>query len=447
MDILVLNSGSSSLKYDLYRWEEKQSIAKGLVERVTQGDSFITHEVIGREAVTVKRDCPTHREAVDLIMEVLTGTENGVIDDIHQIKAVGHRVVHGGEKFHKSVIIDDTALNTFRKLSDLAPLHNPPNITGIEAAREALPNIPHVAIMDTAWHQTMPEHAYIYPLPYEWYTENHIRKYGFHGSSLLYVAKRAAVLLGKSPFETNLVLAHIGNGVSFNAVRNGISVDTSMGFTPMEGAVMGTRPGDHDAAIDLYMMEKLGISVKEMNVLLNKKSGLLGITGQYIDRRDIAAAAEAGDERARLAIEIESYRGRKYIGAYLAALGSADALVFTAGVGEMSPLMREKMTSGLEAFDIAVDPEKNGLSRTRNAETEITAADSGVRIFVIPTDEEFVMVEDTVALLEGRYDVHTNFTYSFQDPGYVNRLREEAFAREIEDKPELLKIRASAFPG
>ncbi len=440
MDILVLNSGSSSLKYILYRWEKKTVLAKGIVERVTMKNSFITHEVIGRKKVKVERECPTHNEAVDLIMEMLTGSDHGVIKDIKQIKAVGHRVVHGGEKFNKSVIIDDDALRTFNELSGLAPLHNPPNIVGIKAAKKVLPNITHVAIMDTAWHQTMPDYAYIYALPYNWYEDYSIRKYGFHGTSLLYVAKRAAVLLGKNPFEINLVLAHIGNGVSFNAVKQGVSFDTSMGFTPLEGAVMGTRAGDHDAAIDLYMMEKLEISTKNMNTILNKKSGLLGITGKYIDRRDIQQAAKDGDSQAKLAIEIEAYRGKKYIGSYIAALGNVHAIVFTAGVGEMSPLFRRKMIEGLESFGIILDTEKNSISKTRNCETDISNRNSRMKIFVIPTDEELVMVEDTVALLEGRYDVHTNFTYSFQYPDYINKLREEAFKQEAEKNPELHKI-------
>jgi acetate kinase len=442
MDVLVLNCGSSSVKYVLYSWDEKVAVARGIVERVAMESSFISHEVTGRDKITIGRDCPTHLEAINLIIEVLTEPESAVLHDIGQISAVGHRVVHGGEKFNKSVIIDDAALETFNKLAELAPLHNPPNITGIEAARQVLPTIPHVAVMDTAWHQTMPDFAYIYPLPYDWYRTNSIRKYGFHGTSFLYVSKRAAVLLGKDPFKTNLVVAHIGNGVSFNAVQNGISLDTSMGFTPLEGAVMGTRSGDHDAAIDLYMMEKLKITSKEMNSILNKKSGLLGITGKYTDRRDILKASEKGDKRAQLAVKIETYRGKKYLGSYLASLGRADAVVFTAGVGEMSPFIREKMLEGMRVFGIKLDGEKNNLSTTRNIETEISADGSPVKIFVIPTDEELVMVEDTVALMEGRYTTHTNFTYSFQEPGYVNKLREEAFKREIKLNPGLEKIRA-----
>jgi acetate kinase len=443
MDILVLNSGSSSLKYLLYRWEESSVIAKGVVERVSLENSFVEHQVIGEEAFIMERFCSSHAEALDLIMEVMTRSEHPVIRNISQIGAVGHRVVHGGERFKKSVIIDESALNTFKELSSLAPLHNPPNITGIEAARQALPDIPHVAIMDTAWHQTMAEKAYIYALPYEWYKEHSIRKYGFHGTSFLFCAKRASVLLDKNPFETNLIIGHIGNGVSFNAVKNGISIDTSMGFTPLEGAVMGTRCGDHDAAIDLYMMEKSGATAKEMNNILNKKSGLLGITGKYMDRRDIIKAAEKGDRRASLAIDIESYRGKKYIGSYLAALGRVDALVFTAGVGEMSPTIRGKMTEGLEELGIVVDTAKNLVSRTKNAETDISEKNSMTKIFVIPTDEELVMVEDTVALLEKRYDVHTNFKYSFQDPFYTNKLRDDAFKNEVKKNSGLYSVKAA----
>ncbi len=442
MDILVLNSGSSSLKYLLYRWEESSVIAKGVVERVGMENSFVEHQVIGEDTFRSERFCRSHAEALDLIMEVMTRSEHPVIRDISQIGAVGHRVVHGGERFSKSVIIDESAIKTFKELSSLAPLHNPPNITGIEAAGQALPNIPHMAIMDTAWHQTMAENAYIYALPYEWYKNHSIRKYGFHGTSFLFCAKRASVLLDKNPFETNLIIGHIGNGVSFNAIKKGISVDTSMGFTPLEGAVMGTRCGDHDAAIDLYMMEKSGASAKEMNNILNKKSGLLGITGKYMDRRDIINAAEKGDRRASLAIDIESYRGKKYIGSYFAALGCVDALVFTAGVGEMSPLIRGKMTQGLEELGIVVDRGKNLVSRTKNSETDISDKNSRSKIFVIPTDEELVMVEDTVALLEGRYDVHTNFKYSFQDPAYTNKLRDDAFKEEAKKNPELNSVKA-----
>ena len=443
MDVLTLNCGSSSVKYQLYRWSEKRILAKGIVERVTVGGSFIKHEVPGRDTVKLQFECPTHKEAIELILNTLVSSEYGVIKDVKQVEAVGHRVVHGGEKFNKSVLITDEALKTFEELQDLAPLHNPPNITGIRAAMSVLPDVPHVAIMDTAWHQTMPDFAFTYALPREWYEKYKIRRYGFHGTSFLYVSKRAAVLLGKDPFKTNLVIAHIGNGASIDAVKNGVSVDTSMGFTPLEGLVMGTRAGDHDAAIDLYMMEKLGLSTKEMNDTLNKKSGIFGITnGKYTDRRDVELAAEQGDPLAKLAIEIETYRLKKYISSYMGILGDVDAVVFTAGVGEMSPLYREKAVEGLENFGLSMDKKKNNISMTRNAETDITGNGSKVKVFVIPTDEELVMTEDTVAIVEGRYDVHTNFTYSFQDKTYKNSLREEEFAKEIQKKPGLSEIKA-----
>jgi acetate kinase len=446
MIILCLNCGSSSVKYLLYNWDEKQTIASGIVERVTIGGSFIAHEVPGREKVKRSQPCPDHREAIKLVMDTLTNPELGVIRDMSVISAVGHRVVHGGEKFAKSVIIDDEMLNTFKELSDLAPLHNPPNILGIEAAKELLPNIRHMAIMDTAWHQTMPKHAFIYALPYEWYEKYKIRRYGFHGTSLLYVAKRAAVLLNKDPFQCKLVTCHIGNGVSLNAVKDGLSYDTSMGFTPLEGLVMGTRPGDHDAAIDLYIMQKENRLPKEMDAILNKQSGVLGITGKYTDRRDVEEAAEKGDARAKLDLEIEAHRIKKYIGAYAAVVGGIDAVVFTAGVGEMSPAIRAMSLDGLEFMGIKYSKEKNALAKTRNAECDITAEGSKIKVFVIPTDEERVFIEDVVALLEGRYDVHTRFTYKFQSPDYRNTFREKSFEKECLKVPELRKI-VARVPG
>ena len=287
--------------------------------------------------------------------------------------------------------------------------------------------------MDTAWHQTMPAHVYMYAVPYEWYEKYRIRRYGFHGTSLLYVAKRAAVLLNKDPFQCNLISCHIGNGVSINAVKNGLSYDTSMGFTPLEGAIMGTRAGDHDAALDFYVMQKESLSPQEIDSILNKKSGILGITGKYTDRRDVVKAANNGEDRAVLAVEMEVYRLKKYIGAYAAALGRLDALIFTAGVGEMSTTTRSKVLEGLELFGIKYDSKKNGIARTRNKESDISAPDSKVKIFVIPTDEELVFVEDVVALIEGTYDIHTNFKYTFQEKDYKNLMRERAYKREQEE--------------
>ncbi|MEA1939509.1 MAG: acetate kinase, partial [Candidatus Caldatribacteriota bacterium] len=414
--------------------------AKGIVERVTIKNSKCIHKVKNKDKITIEHDCPNHKEAIKLIVDSLVHPEYGAIKNLSVISAVGHRVVHGGEKFPKSVIINQEALKTFKELAGLAPLHNPPNIMGIEAAMEMLPDVPHMAIMDTAWHQTMPSYVYTYAVPYEWYEKYGIRRYGFHGTSLLYVAKRAAVLLGKDPFECNLISCHIGNGVSVNAVKNGLSYDTSMGFTPLEGAIMGTRAGDHDAALDFYVMQKEGYTPQEMDTILNKKSGILGITGKYIDRRDVIKDASKGGERTKLAIEMEAYRLKKYIGAYTAALGKLDALVFTAGVGEMSDIIRAKVLEGLDILSIKYDPEKNKLARTRNTESDISADDSPVKIFIIPTDEELVFVEDVVALLEGTYDIHTNFEYSFQNSEYRNLMRDKAFEKECKNNKELIKI-------
>ncbi len=442
MIILSFNCGSSSVKYQLYNWNNQEIIAKGLVERVTIDNSFCVHEVNSKEKVTIEHDCPTHKEAIKLIISSLIHPEYGAIKDLSDISAIGHRVVHGGEKFSKSVVINQEVLKTFKELIDLAPLHNPPNIMGIEAAMDLLPNIPHMAIMDTAWHQTMPDYIYNYAVPYQWYEKYGIRRYGFHGTSLLYVAKRAAVLLGKDPFTCNLICCHIGNGVSVNAVKDGLSYDTSMGFTPLEGAIMGTRAGDHDAALDLYIMQKENYSPQEMNTMLNKKSGIFGITGKYIDRRDVMKAASQGDKRSQLANNMEAYRLKKYIGAYTAVLGRVDALVFTAGAGEMSDTIRAMTLEELDILGIKYDPEKNKIARTRNAETDISAEDSPVKVFVIPTDEELVFVEDVVALLEGTYDLHTNFKYTFQDKNYKNLMRESAFEKECKKKPGLSKIKA-----
>jgi acetate kinase len=430
------------VKYLLFDWQAKMTLASGVVERVGIGSSFINLEAPGREKVTVNQDCPTHKDAIQLVITTLTHKEHGVIDGLSGITAVGHRVVHGGEKFVKSVIIDDKVVETFRELSSLAPLHNPPNIQGIEAARSLMPKIPHMAIMDTAWHQTMPEASYMYALPRAWYDKYAIRRYGFHGTSFLYNAKRAAVLLKKDPFKTNLVICHIGNGASVNAVRNGLSYDTSMGFTPLEGLVMGTRAGDHDPAIPLYVMARESMNPGEMDAILNKKSGKLGITGKYSDARDVEVAAEQGDARCQLTLNMEANRIRKYIGAYAAAVGGIDAVVFTAGVGEMGPLTRAGALKELEFMGIKMDSEKNDASKTRNAETEISCKTSKVKVFVIPTDEERVFVEDVVGLMNGTYDIHTRFDYTFQHPGYRNKLRDSEFAKQCLKKPALLKVAA-----
>jgi acetate kinase len=421
MDILALNCGSSSVKYQLYDWEKKEVIAKGMVERVTIGDSFIIHEVPGRETYREEYECSDHRTAIHLIVKILTDKRYGVVASMDQISAVGHRVVHGGEKFARSVRIDDQVLDAIKEVQHLAPLHNPPNISGIEAAQENLPNVPHIAIFDTAFHQTMPEHAYLYPLPYEWYEKHSVRRYGFHGTSHLYVSKRAAVLLGKDPKDCNLITMHIGNGVSHAAIKGGVSIDTSMGLTPLEGAVMGTRCGDIDPAIPMFIQQKEGLSAKELDTILNKKSGVLGITGQYTDRRDVLEGIEKGDPRCRLALEIEGYRLKKYIGSYTAVLGRLDAIVFTAGVGEMGAAIREKALEGLEHMGIHLDREKNAATMTRKRESVITTPDSPIKVFVIPTDEELVFTEDVVAILEGTYTDHMSFKYSFSSEAFQRK--------------------------
>jgi acetate kinase len=419
MDILALNCGSSSVKYQLYDWTKKAIIAKGMVERVTIGDSFIIHEVPGRDTYREEYECPDHKVAIHLIIKILTDKHYGVVEEITQISAVGHRVVHGGEKFTCSVTIDDAVLNAIKNVQHLAPLHNPPNISGIEAAQSVLPDVPHIAIFDTAFHQTMPEHAYIYPLPYEWYAKYGVRRYGFHGTSHLYVSKRAAVLLDKQPKDCNIITMHIGNGVSHAAIKNGVSVDTSMGLTPLEGAVMGTRCGDIDPAIPAFIMEMEGLSPKEIDSVLNKKSGILGITGQFTDRRDVIESAETGNfPLCQLALDVEAYRLKKYIGSYAAAIGGIDAVVFTAGVGEMGWQIREKAVEGLEFMGIILDKEKNRNTMTRKTESVITTPDSPVKVFVIPTDEELVFTEDVVAILEGTYTDHMNFKYSFSSKDF-----------------------------
>ena len=434
MVILTLNCGSSSAKYQVYDWENKEVLANGVVERVGAEGSGITHKAKGKKT-EVLSPCPTHKEAIELIMKEITDPEVGVITDMSVIKAVGHRVLHGGDKFTKSVIITPDVLKTFREVQDLGPLHNPANIMGIEAAQKVLPDVPHCAIMDTAWHQTMPEHSFMYAIPREWYKKYQARKYGFHGTSFLYTSKRAAVLLNKQPKDTNVIICHIGNGASICAVKNGQCYDTSMGITPLDGLVMGTRSGEIDPALPFYIMRKSGMSADEMDKALNKKSGLLGITEKYADRRDIEQAAKEGDKLSELAIEMESYRLKKYIGSYVAALGTVDA---------HSPLIRGKALEGLEVMGIKIDQNKNNASNTSNAETCISADDSKVKVFVIPTDEELVMTEDAYALMKGTYDVHTNFTYSFQNPNYVNKAREAGLKGDIEKTPLLKDIVAKA---
>lgn len=418
MKILALNCGSSSIKYKVFDWKDQRTLGFGEVERIGIAGSSICHRRRGHQDFVLEQECPKHEVALKLILDILIDEKVGVISGLSEISAVGHRVVHGGEKFKSSVKITPDVLAAIKEVQDLAPLHNPANIAGIEASQTVLPNVPQIAVFDTAFHQTMPEHSYTYAVPYEWYKMYGVRRYGFHGTSHLYVSRRAAVFLKKPITQTNLITLHIGNGVSITAIKNGISVDTSMGLTPMEGAVMGTRSGDIDPGIILFMIEKEGFYAEQLDKILNKKSGLMGITGKYMDRRDIYKAAEAGDLRCQLAIDIEAYRLKKYIGEYMAVLGQVDAVVFTAGAGEKNWKQRAKVLEGLEGLGLIVDQEKNRVTKTQDAETDISTPDSKVKILVVPTDEERVFIEDVVAILEGRYSVHTKFSYSFEKPEY-----------------------------
>jgi acetate kinase len=411
MSILTLNCGSSSVKYAVYDPISKAFSCRGLVDRVGQPGSVLKHKQNGTES-QVARDCADHAQAVGLVLEVLTQGANPPLKDKSLIRAVGHRVVHGGEKFARSAKITEEMLSVVEQLSLLAPLHNPPNLAGIRAAQRLLPGIPHVAVFDTAFHQAMEPAAYLYPLPYRWYEGFGIRRYGFHGTSHLYVAHRAAVMMGKALSELRLVTLHIGNGASAAAVDRGASVDTSMGFTPLEGLVMGTRCGSVDPAIPLYVMQREKLSPETMDKQLNKESGLLGITGRFSDRRDIEKAAAQGDERCALAQEIEIRTLQKTIGAYAAVMGGLDALVFTAGVGENSASIRARTLAGLEFLGLELDRDRNDEAVGGQYEAFITREDSLVKAMVIPTNEELVIAEDTLAILEDRFD-SVDFRYSF----------------------------------
>ncbi|MFC1596293.1 acetate kinase [Candidatus Margulisiibacteriota bacterium] len=420
--ILALNCGSSSVKYQLYEWNKHQVVCKGVVERVGSTRSYIIHEPHNQPLFKREKPCADHKLAIQFIIDTLTDPQNGIIDSLKAIRAVGHRVVHGGTRFARSVLINDDVLAAINDMQELAPLHNPPNISGIQSAQEVMPDIPQIAVFDTAFHQTIPDYAYMYAIPRQWYTDYGVRRYGFHGTSHLYVSKRAEVLLrqkeglpiSEKQAAYKIITLHIGNGVSITAVKNGISVDTSMGFTPLEGAVMGSRCGDIDPAIIPFMSKKLDISCKTIVEILNKKSGLFGITGQYTDRRDVTRTAAEGDKLSQLAIEIESYRLRKYIGAYAAAMGGVDAIVFTAGVGVNNWLIREKTLQGLEYMGIKIDKAKNLTAVGKTAEIDISLTGADTSVFIIPTNEEIVFIEDVVAILENRYDTHTKFRYSFQ---------------------------------
>ena len=397
MNVLVINCGSSSLKYQLIDMTNEEVRAKGLVERIGIEGSRVKHTTIGKEQVIIEEPMKDHRKALELVLNALVNPEYGAIKSMDDIYAVGHRVVHGGEEFASSVIIDDKVMEALNRCIELAPLHNPPNIMGIEACKELMPNTPMVGVFDTAFHQTIPPENYIYPIPYEYYEKYRIRKYGFHGTSHKYVSQRAAEMLGKPIEELNIITCHLGNGASVCAVQGGKSIATSMGFTPLEGLAMGTRSGDIDPAIILFLMEKEGLSFDEVNTMLNKKSGVLGISGISSDFRDLEEEAEKGNERALLALKVFCNRVKEYIGAYSALLCNVDALVFTAGIGENSPTVREHICEGLDCINIKLDRE---LNKIRGKEAIVSRDLTSVPVLVIPTNEELMIARDTVELVK-----------------------------------------------
>ena len=396
MKVLVINAGSSSLKYQLMDPQTQEVLAKGLCERIGI-DGRLTHKVPATNGkYEFEIPMPTHAEAIQAVLDALTSAEHGVIKSMSEIDAVGHRVVHGGEKFAESVLIDDAVMAAIEECIPLAPLHNPANITGIQACQKVMPGVPMVAVFDTAFHQTMPARAFIYAIPYEYYEQDHVRRYGFHGTSHRYVSHRAAAMLGRPIEELKIATCHLGNGSSVCAIDGGKSIETSMGFTPLDGVPMGTRCGSIDVSIIEYLMETHHLTIEEVMNILNKKSGVLGVSGVSSDFRDIEAAAAEGNERAQLALDMFCYKVTKRIASAAAAMGGIDAVVFTAGVGENSAELREQIVSKLGFMGIKIDPEKN---KVRGEERDISAADATVHTLLIPTNEELVIAQDTAAIV------------------------------------------------
>lgn len=396
MNILVINCGSSSLKYQLINSESEEVLAKGLCERIGLEGSLITHQAAGKEKVKIETPMPNHTLAIKQVISALTDAEHGVIASLDEIGAVGHRVVHGGEKFSTSVIIDDEVMKAIEECNDLAPLHNPANLIGINSCREIMPNVPMVAVFDTAFHQTMPKKAYLYGLPYEYYEKYKVRRYGFHGTSHDYVSARAAELLGKKREDLKIIVCHLGNGASVSAVDHGKCIDTSMGLTPLEGLIMGTRSGDIDPAICDFICQKENITPAQMNNILNKKSGVYGMTGISSDFRDIENAAYASDEKAIAALDAFHYKVAKYIGAYAAAMNGVDAIAFTAGVGENNKVGRSEIANYLGYLGTSMDEEKNNV---RGEDRIISKDGSKVAMLCVPTNEELAIARQTLALL------------------------------------------------
>ena len=397
MNILVLNCGSSSVKYKLLDMESNEELGAGGVEKIGMKGSFLKHVRRDGQKVILKGEILEHQLAIEYILGVLTSEKHGAIKSLEEINAVGHRVVHGGEKFNSSVLITEEVIQKIVECIDIAPLHNPPNLAGIYAINELLPEVPQVAVFDTAFHQTMPDYAYMYGIPYSLYTKYGIRRYGFHGTSHRYVSKRACDFLELDYNDTKMITAHIGNGASVCAIENGKSVDTSMGFTPVEGLMMGTRSGDIDLGVVTFLMEKEMIGAAYVSTLFNKHSGVLGVSGISSDMRDIENAIKDGNERARLALDMYEYRIKKYIGSYTAALNGIDVLVFTGGVGENQTETRLKICESLRYMGVEIDPE---LNKTRGKEILISTANSKVKVVVIPTDEEFMIAKDTLEIID-----------------------------------------------
>lgn len=399
MKVLVINAGSSSLKYQLIDMDTVTVMAKGLCERIGIAGSKLTHKnlVKGMETV-IESSMENHADAIQMVIDALVNAEYGVVASMSEIGAVGHRVVHGGEFFADSYVIDGKVLEALKMCVPLAPLHNPPNITGIEACEKIMPGVPQVAVFDTAFHQTMPASAYMYALPYEYYEKYKIRKYGFHGTSHKFVSQEVAKMMGKDLKDLKVITCHLGNGSSVSAVKNGKCVDTSMGFTPLDGVVMGTRTGSMDPAVVTFLMENENLTAKETDNIMNKKSGVFGISGISSDFRDLSAAAEDGNKRARLALDMFTYSVKKLIGAYAAAMGGVDAIVFTAGIGENDAQARKAIVEGLEFMGVAIDQEKN---KKRGEAIDVTAEGATVKTFVIPTNEELMIALDTKRLVEG----------------------------------------------
>ena len=396
MKVLVLNCGSSSIKYKLFDMEQKSVITQGGIEKIGLKDSFLKFTLPSGEKKILEKDIPEHTVGVEFILQTLTSPEYGAIKSLDEINAVGHRMVHGGEKFSESVLLTQEVLDAFTACNDLAPLHNPANLKGVRAVEAILPNVPQIGVFDTAFHQTMPDYAYMYAVPYELYTKYGVRRYGFHGTSHRYVSKRVCEFLGVSPEGKRIITCHIGNGGSISAIKDGKCQDTSMGLTPLEGLMMGTRSGDIDGGAVSYIMDKEGLDSAGISNLLNKKSGVLGVFGESSDMRDLESAAAAGNPRAILAEKMYFYRIKKYIGAYAAALGGVDIIVFTGGVGENQASCRAAACEGLEYMGIKLDAEKN---KVRGEEIVISTPDSKVQVVVIPTDEELMIASDTVAIL------------------------------------------------